>query len=223
MKLYLEAREGPLKGKKVHISRSIYVGRGEAELLINDPKLSGIHAFFEKQSNGAWLIIDKESRNGVWVNGHKESQRTLKDGDSIQLGDSVFICRFLETSPHKYSKKFQKKIQDFVREAQDGAFELKEVRPEMHLKVIQGVQYGEEWQIFYGPRQAGYQGLDICLYDEKAPEEAFEIQVKGGYAYFHTNHEDIVMLNDKNVKSKQFKPGDIISIGESLIQVEFED
>ncbi|MEM7645873.1 MAG: FHA domain-containing protein [Pseudomonadota bacterium] len=223
MRLYLEAFEGPAQGKKFSLTSRTSFGRHGADILINDSKLSGIHAFFEVNKHKEWVLVDNESRNGVWINGHKEIKAVLREGDVIRLGESQFNCRFLEISELRFSEEFQGWVQGMVKQAQNRPHYVSEVKPEMRLKVIQGVQLGETWDIFYGPRHAGHESLDICLFDEKAPKDTFEIQVKGKYAYFHTKHERLVRVNNDSVASKQFEPGDVISFGDSQILVEFDE
>lgn len=223
MRLYLEFIEGPRAGSKLSLESRTSLGRAQGDIVINDPKLSGLHVVFDYEEGVGWHLIDSQSRNGVWLNGHRELRALLKSGDIIQVGSSQIRCRFLRQDQQKSSEGFQGWVQSLVKKLKNGKSPVSEIKPEMRLRVIQGIQYGEVWDIFYGPRQAGRESLDICLYEDKAPKDSFQIQVKGKYAYFSTAHEKIVMLNNQNVTSKQFAPGDIITIGESKILVEFDE
>lgn len=224
MRLYLEIIEGPSEGRKLSLSKSTTIGRKGADILLNDPKLSGIHAIFQYEESGGWAIIDNDSRNGIWVNGLKEIRMVLQDSDEIVIGSSKMLCRLVEGSSFKFSEKFSGWVQKLFKSSKNEApSHLSEIKPEIRLKVIQGIQYGETWDINYGPRQAGKENNDICLYEDVAPEESFEIRVKGKYAYFYTEREKIVKLNNESVREKQFTPGDVISIGESQILVELDE
>jgi len=72
------------------------IGRApESELEIAwDPRVSGVHAHLE-QHGRQWLIEDDGlSRNGTFVNGERlRGQRTLRDGDLLQVGDTVIAVR----------------------------------------------------------------------------------------------------------------------------------
>jgi FHA domain len=59
-----------------------------------DPRVSGIHAYLERRGP-RWVIEDDGlSRNGTFVNGERlAGQRTLRDGDLIQAGDTVIGFR----------------------------------------------------------------------------------------------------------------------------------
>ena len=59
-----------------------------------DLRVSGVHAHFERRGP-RWVIDDDGmSRNGTFVNGTRvRGQRTLKDGDVIQVGDTLLGFR----------------------------------------------------------------------------------------------------------------------------------
>jgi FHA domain len=59
-----------------------------------DPRVSGVHAHFERRGP-RWVIDDDGmSRNGTFLNGARvRGQRTLSDGDVIQVGDTLLGFR----------------------------------------------------------------------------------------------------------------------------------
>jgi hypothetical protein len=59
-----------------------------------DLRVSGVHAHLE-QHGRQWVIEDDGlSRNGTFVNGERlRGQRTLRDGDLVQAGDTVIAFR----------------------------------------------------------------------------------------------------------------------------------
>jgi FHA domain len=62
-----------------------------------DPRVSGVHAYFERRGP-RWMIEDDGlSRNGTLVNGGRlRGQRTLRDGDVIGVGDTLIGFRHPE-------------------------------------------------------------------------------------------------------------------------------
>src|ERR1700733_9804552 len=54
-----------------------------------DPRVSGVHAYLERRGS-RWVIEDDGmSRNGTFVEGERvHGQRTLRDGDVIQVGET---------------------------------------------------------------------------------------------------------------------------------------
>ena len=59
-----------------------------------DLRVSGVHAHLE-QHGRQWVIEDDGlSRNGTFINGERlRGQRTLRDGDLVQVGDTVIAFR----------------------------------------------------------------------------------------------------------------------------------
>jgi diguanylate cyclase (GGDEF)-like protein len=64
------------------------IGRGEAELRLDDGGVSRQHARIIWEAN-QYVIEDLESANGTFVQGSRVNRRILQDGDVIQLGPSA--------------------------------------------------------------------------------------------------------------------------------------
>lgn len=65
-----------------------------------DPRVSGVHAYLERRGS-RWVIQDDGlSRNGTFVEGERlHGQRTLRDGDVIQIGETRLGFRDPEPQP----------------------------------------------------------------------------------------------------------------------------
>ncbi|MCL2470953.1 MAG: DUF3662 domain-containing protein [Propionibacteriaceae bacterium] len=71
------------------------IGRGaDADLRVNDPGISRIHAQFVVTGSGASLsvkIIDLKSTNGILVDGRKVQEAELGDGSRIDIGKTQML------------------------------------------------------------------------------------------------------------------------------------
>ncbi len=88
----LEQVRGPGAPRRFALSLAeTVVGRGQqANVTIDSALLSRRHVVFRR--NGPELsLADLESQNGVFVNGVKAHAAVLHEGDTIQLGDVVFV------------------------------------------------------------------------------------------------------------------------------------
>jgi pSer/pThr/pTyr-binding forkhead associated (FHA) protein len=66
---------------------TLRVGRGlQAEVVLEDRSVSRRHAVITCRA-GEVVLLDDRSLNGVWVNGERVREATLRDGDAIALGD----------------------------------------------------------------------------------------------------------------------------------------
>src|SRR5436190_19551533 len=80
---------GPNVGASFPLLESkIVIGRGEdCDLPINDTSVSRIHAELYAIEGGKYEIVDRDSSNGVRVNGVELKRALLDVGDVIELGD----------------------------------------------------------------------------------------------------------------------------------------
>jgi len=83
---------GPTVGAEFPLTQEqpLVLGRGEeCDVPINHPSVSRVHAEIQPLGDGRYEIVDRESANGVRVNG-VELPRTLLDArDMIELGDVI--------------------------------------------------------------------------------------------------------------------------------------
>lgn len=94
---FLVIMSGQEKGKKVLlVSSSMLIGRStHANIQIFDPRVSRQHARITKES-GDFVIIDQESANGTWINGHKVTSQILRNGDHIVVGSTEMLLTIPE-------------------------------------------------------------------------------------------------------------------------------
>src|SRR5215467_4909849 len=83
--------EGSLAGKKFVIgSEPLTFGRGdENDIVLSTPSASRLHAELRREATG-YVLYDRGSTNGTWVNGAAVTVRPLVSGDRIQIGDDLF-------------------------------------------------------------------------------------------------------------------------------------
>jgi pSer/pThr/pTyr-binding forkhead associated (FHA) protein len=88
--LSLLAHGGPVDGEAFSIEKPvIQIGRSpDNDITLDDPGVSKHHAELIVRETGS-RIIDRNSRNGVRVNGVRISDRNLDPGDRIQIGSTT--------------------------------------------------------------------------------------------------------------------------------------
>ncbi len=82
-------REVPLELDEVVIGRSL-----EAQIAIESGAVSRRHAAL-KRVNDRYTCVDLGSSNGVYVNAERVESRELRDGDTVQVGDALFVFQEL--------------------------------------------------------------------------------------------------------------------------------
>lgn len=96
-------KEYELSGSRMTIGR-----RSDNQIQLDDPTVSGIHAILSLQSDPYFdghyrvTLVDFNSTNGVYVNGERCSQRELRQGDVIRLGQHEML--FDDPGPATYDQ-----------------------------------------------------------------------------------------------------------------------
>lgn len=97
IKVILKARQAPEGLSEIVCSQAITnIGRKDVDVRINDLDLSRKHCAIEIIAGTQVMVRDLGSTNGTYVNGKKISAQEVKNGDLIQIGQSlleVFIQR----------------------------------------------------------------------------------------------------------------------------------
>lgn len=87
---------------------------GQADLVIEDEAVEGLHAKLQRQGKGVFRLSDEGSTAGTWVNYSPVSEEgtMLEQGDIIHIGRVGF--RFIMRDPHRIRKPVQRR-EDSIR------------------------------------------------------------------------------------------------------------
>jgi transcriptional regulator with GAF, ATPase, and Fis domain len=90
----LEAMSGPRQGESFALAEEeIFIGRDPGnQISVLDATASRRHCSVRKEGQVFWLR-DLESRNSTFVNGVPTTERLLRHGDQIRVGQSLFVFR----------------------------------------------------------------------------------------------------------------------------------
>ncbi len=84
---------GPTPGAEfpLNTAQRQVIGRGEeCDISVNHPSVSRVHAEVQALGDGRYELVDRESANGIRVNGVELPRGLLDARDMIELGDVVF-------------------------------------------------------------------------------------------------------------------------------------
>lgn len=217
------------------------MGRTACEILIPDGKVSNTHAQIEKDQKGRYILMDLDSSNGLLVNGVRVKRIALLPGVMFQAGKTFFKVidqveenvvivpkekrEELENTPEKHHWRdvLTRDLLTLEFQNQPPIETVLAFRPLIKLNFISGIQADQTYVLGYGPRQFGADGLDIELMDPAAPSQAFELSPGIDGVRFTTSQPEIVLLNNKSVSTDLVKTGDRIYLGQTIIQVSFEE
>lgn len=82
--------EGPDLGLEREVGRVPFtIGRQDADLTVNDPSVSRLHAAVVVEE-GRFVLRDQKSTNGTFVDEGRVEEATLAHGTKFRLGDTTF-------------------------------------------------------------------------------------------------------------------------------------
>ena len=91
MRAAVVAISGGLTGERFAIgTQPLTFGRGdENDVVLTTPAASRVHAELRREAGG-YVVYDRDSTNGTWVNGGAVTFHRLQPGDQIMIGDEIF-------------------------------------------------------------------------------------------------------------------------------------
>jgi hypothetical protein len=88
--LVVDSAPGHQHGSRYDLSGGATLGRGDVEIVLEDPFASSRHARIERQG-GVMVLEDLGSTNGTFLNDELlAGPQPLHSGDRVRIGDSVF-------------------------------------------------------------------------------------------------------------------------------------
>jgi hypothetical protein len=101
----LWVKVGPRRGRFYPIKHGTLIGRKEGDLILDDLKVSSLHAKFTMEEDD-FFIWDLGSGNGTYVNDSKiRSATRLNENDLIKIGETVFVVKLLEPKPRRKPRR----------------------------------------------------------------------------------------------------------------------
>src|SRR4051794_35593338 len=92
--MWITIGSGEGKGLSVRVEGERFlVGTGpECQLMVGDPKVSPLHAYFEVGEGGRVVLHDLGSGSGTHVNGERiDGSRLIEGGEEIRVGETVLV------------------------------------------------------------------------------------------------------------------------------------
>ncbi len=228
MDLFFDVIEGAAKGSRHKIKNGMSVGRLEGDLILNDSKVSSLHARVGKDDRGRFLLVDNNSSNGMFINGQRVGKATLLPGLTLQIGQT--LLKVVEEGFGAFVLQPEKNWEEMLEEAFiKGETLVKQIdkgvslfQPALKLTFIQGIQTDQIWELSYGPRHFGKASFEFPLFEPNCPDQCFVLApLSPSEIEFQTRHPHKVLLNEQEKSSEKIKRGTLIRIGDTVIEIDF--
>ena len=191
----LRALTGPVKGKAFKVRQGLRIGRSSGDILLKDSLVSDLHAEIQIYSNGKIMIVDKDSKNKIFMAGKKIVKSVLEEGSKFTIGSTEFELRFIKTPEEVWSQFLELS----AKNVQNHPLSLKNFFKNIEVQFLSGIQKGQSYFLSYGPRIFGRHSVDCPVVDKKSPGKCFTLVPKEKDIFFITKHPKIVQLNKQSV------------------------
>lgn len=232
----LDSTDPSIIAKSIELKEGLIIGRAKGHLIIEDDKISSVHAEIQANNQGEMFLVDKDSRNGIKVQGKRITKLLLSPGTVFQIGNTLVEVIFKQVKPKivKSEVSGSDDIHEQAFELLDGmeVYKFKARKPifferPIKLNVIQGLQLNQGWQLEYGPFKFGSGCVGGLLVGKNMPLEVFEIYETGsGKTINVLTPERIVRLNTIPITGESLiDNGDILSIhlsDQDITRIKFE-
>ncbi|MEQ1721812.1 MAG: hypothetical protein ABL930_01460 [Pseudobdellovibrio sp.] len=221
MRLELEVLDGPNKGKRLLLKNGLTLGKAQTSGLsfTNDNEMAALHAVVGFDSKKTWNIeclAPAKMRLGF----EEVERASLILGLIFHLGQTGF--KVVERAP-RTKGPWLEELKDWL-EASTGRQTSTEIffflRP-VRLSFIQGAQYEEVYTLSYGPREIGFNSLDLNIKDPNTPPRVVKFFQIGDQVYIESLCGDKVTVNGSTFDQHQVSAGDILRVSSSVIELSF--
>ncbi|PIR23041.1 MAG: hypothetical protein COV44_04790 [Deltaproteobacteria bacterium CG11_big_fil_rev_8_21_14_0_20_45_16] len=205
------------------------IGRKQADIILDDPKVSSLHAEIHRNGNN-FVFKDLGSTNGSFVNRRAAKEITLVDQDVIEFGMTT-LCFFAD-------------IRDFHGQVEEVTVSTKTkpitqtvdienlrtstqtiVQPTVVFKWLKGELKQKEYRLQKPHILLGRGEADIVILDLDASRKHAMVEVLSPSNIFlrDLGSTNGTSVNSKKVSSIRLKSGDIIQVGETMIEFSIEE
>lgn len=210
------------------------MGRRQADILLDDPKASGIHAEIIKEGPH-YRLVDKKSTNGTYLNRRRVDEAILADQDVIEIGITT-LCFFADIRDfHGTVEEVTASVKIKV-EAPPEASQVVSVsgittttktlqQPPIELEVLEGENVGKRYRFRKPHVLIGREEGDLVILDLDMSRRHALIEVLGPQLIFVRDLQSTngTFVNEHAIESQRLKSGDKLRVGNTILRLELED
>lgn len=204
------------------------IGRRQTDIILDDSKASSSHAELIHKNN-QYVLVDKQSTNGTFVNRRPISEHLLADQDVIEIGNST-LCFFKdlrdfhgESAEFTLSKSAQSKEDVEKTEATKPTTTRTVTQLETRMAILEGPNKGQTFKFRKSHVLIGRAEADLILLDLDTSRSHCLIEVLSPTVIYIRDLDSTngTYLNGKKILSEKISSGDKIRLGNTEIKVEF--
>ncbi|MEK6627600.1 MAG: FHA domain-containing protein [Bdellovibrionota bacterium] len=229
MRFELEILDGKNKGRRLMLRNGLMIGRGpkkdptvapelqQQKIAFDDPEMAEAHVVINYDSNKSWNI-ECLAPNKIRLGFAEVERAVLIVGLIFNIGQTGF-----KVVEHEAKNKgpWKEELKAWL-EKNPGYPSSTEIfffsRP-IRLSFIQGPQYEEAYTLSYGPRELGYNCLDLDIKDPSSPPRVAKFFQIGAQVYIENLCGAAATINGGAFEQHKIAQGDVLRIGSSTIEL----
>ncbi len=209
-------------GNIYEVSSGHVIGRARGNIILEDERISSVHAEIQMNNQGEMFLVDKDSRNGIKVQGKRITKLLITPGTIFQVGNTLIEVFLANPKPKMISSEISQ--ESLISQAKN-IIESTEVKHKplegmrffsstLRLDVIQGLQLDQAWELEYGPYRFGSGCVGGILVGKNYPPEIFEItELNSKVVVRALSKNRILSLNSIPIVNESLvENGDILSV-----------
>lgn len=204
------------------------IGRKQADIILDDGKVSSRHAEIHRKGS-KFVLIDLKSTNGTFVNRQTVGEADLQDQDVIEVGLST-LCFFEDLREfngiaEQTSAGTRPKI-ELERESKgEGITVTKTVaQTTLVLEMTEGPEVGKKLRFKKSHITVGRNDADLVIIDldVSRAHALFEVLGKNSVFLRDLGSTNGTLVNGKKIQSEKLSSGDQITFGNTQWVVQIE-
>lgn len=216
MRLELEILDGVNKGQRIALKNGLVVGKS-VDSLHFDESMAELHAMISLDSKKHWNIECLGS-NKIRLGFEEVSRARLIFGLIFNLGQTGFK---VVQNEGRVVASWEKELKTWFENnpgpqlESEIVFFLKPVR----LSFILGPQYEEVYTLSYGPRELGFNNLDLNIKDPTAPTQVARFFQIADQIYIENLCGDKATINGQAFDQHPVASGDKLKVASNVIEL----
>lgn len=217
MKIELEVLDGPQKGKRIPLKNGLQLGRLAGPLSFEDGQMADLHGVLSFDQKKLWYI-ECLAPSKLRLGFEEKDRAQLLMGLVFHLGQTGF--KVVERPPLAFAT-WEDGVKDWLRNnpgrlvAHELFFFLNAVR----LTFTQGPQFEEFYTLSYGPREIGFNNLDLNIKDPSAPPRVAKFFQIGDQVYIENLCGEKALINDKIFDQHPIASGDRLTVASNVVEL----
>lgn len=217
MRFELEILDGTNKGKRLMLRNGLVLGKEQGGFSFDDTEMASAHAVISYGFKKTWNIEGLAPAK-IRLGSEEVTRATLILGLIFHLGQTGFkVVERSVRNTEPWRKELKAWLENYpARQTSTEIFFF--LRP-IRLSFIQGPQYEEIYTMSYGPRELGYNSLDLNIKDPSTPTRVAKFFQVGDRSYIENLCGDAATINGAAFDQHVISPGDILRVSSNIIEL----